>query len=96
MAQGTSRPSLMDDIDIAAKPGKGGRGTGGSGGDDNASKKVIAAAVMLVLAGILLAWNFGLIGGGGKGNEPTPSSIPDRPGIRPMGIPKEAPAPAPG
>lgn len=40
---------------------------GGGGGGGNSDKiKLIVAVVALVAAGLVLAWNFGLLGGGSK------------------------------
>ena len=44
---------------------------------DSDKPKLIIAVVILLVAGGLLAWNFGLFGGGASSN-PTPSETPPK------------------
>jgi hypothetical protein len=73
------RQSLLDGDDYSGIGNKrGGKGSGGGGGTEVSNKniKLIVAAVLFVLAGGLLAWNFGLIGG--KSADPHAAPPPTR------------------
>lgn len=58
------RKSLLEDAGFDSIGRKGGGSAAASGGKKkNDQIKIIIAAVALALAGVLLAWNFGLLGG---------------------------------
>lgn len=55
-----ARKSLADGLDINEPKGKGGSGGGSGGGSmDAQKKKVLLASACLVVAGLLIAWQFG-------------------------------------